>query len=147
MMYFEAVVVFKTQQEEKVKKERKNYLVDAMSVTEAEAKLVEKFEQTGGLGEYKVLGIKKSKVIDTLLSEEGDPKFYEVTVEVTIESEGKGDSVRVKKMKELFVIEANKTSDIENKVKEIYRFSPDQYEIIAIKKSKIEEIVKHQENE
>lgn len=48
----------------KIKKNRENYLVDALSVTEAEAKLVNKFVKDGVNLEYEVVKVSETKIIE-----------------------------------------------------------------------------------
>lgn len=48
----------------KIKKQKENYLVDAMSVTEAEAKLVKKFTSEGVNLEYEVVKVNETNVIE-----------------------------------------------------------------------------------
>ena len=50
--------------EVKIKNVKETYLVDAMSVTEAEARVVEKFE--GFSQEYSVIQVKGSKIIEVI---------------------------------------------------------------------------------
>lgn len=63
--YFEVTVevVIATQKNGKDKKAKEIYLVDAQSVTEAEARVVKDFETAGVQIEYKVIGAKESRVI------------------------------------------------------------------------------------
>ncbi len=48
----------------KVKKNKENYLVDALSVTEAEAKLVQKFVSEGVNLEYEVVKVSETKILE-----------------------------------------------------------------------------------
>jgi hypothetical protein len=63
--YFEVTVevVIATQKNGKDKKQKEIYLVDAMSVTEAESRVVKDFEEAGVQIDYKVSGAKESRVI------------------------------------------------------------------------------------
>lgn len=63
--YFEVTVevVVATLKNGKDKKNKEIYLVDAMSVTEAEARVVKDFEEAGVTLDYKVSGAKESRVI------------------------------------------------------------------------------------
>lgn len=63
--YFEVTVgmVVATQKNGKDKILKESYLVDAMSVTEAEAKVVKDFEKAGVNIDYKVISARESKVI------------------------------------------------------------------------------------
>ena len=63
--YFEVTVemVVSTQKNGKDKKAKEIYLVDAMSVTEAESRVVKDFEESGVQIDYKVSGAKESRII------------------------------------------------------------------------------------
>ncbi len=63
--FFEVTVsiVVATLKNGKDKKNKEIYLVDALSVTEAEAKVVKDFEDSGVQIEYKVVGAKESRII------------------------------------------------------------------------------------
>ena len=63
--YFEvtAEIVVATLKNGKDKKNKEIYLVDAQSVTEAEARVVKDFEAAGVNIDYKVSGAKESRVL------------------------------------------------------------------------------------
>jgi len=63
--FFEVTVevVVAMQKNGKEKKNKEIYLVDALSVTEAEARVVKDFEEAGVTLDYKVSGAKESRVI------------------------------------------------------------------------------------
>jgi hypothetical protein len=65
MKYFEVTVeiVVATLKNGKDKKQKEIYLVDAQSVTEAEARVIKDFEESGVQLDYKVSGAKESRVI------------------------------------------------------------------------------------
>ncbi len=48
----------------KIKKQREQYLVDALSVTEAEAKLVNKFVSEGVNLEYEVVKVSETRILE-----------------------------------------------------------------------------------
>jgi hypothetical protein len=48
----------------KIKKQREQYLVDALSVTEAEAKLVQKFTEEAVQLEYEVVKVSDTKILE-----------------------------------------------------------------------------------
>lgn len=50
----------------KIKKVRESYLVDAMTVTEAEARVVKQFEDSGVQLEYEVTGARESKILGVI---------------------------------------------------------------------------------
>jgi len=91
MKYFEVLVSIKTETEGykgaiKVKSIKETYLVDAMSVTEAEARVVKLFAQSGFSQDFEVIGVKGSKVIEVVNAEE--PKKPKVTKDNDNEQEG-----------------------------------------------------------
>lgn len=63
--YFEVTVevVVATMKNGKEKKNKEIYLVDAQSVTEAEARVVRDFDEAGVKIDYKVSGAKESRII------------------------------------------------------------------------------------
>ena len=67
-MYFEvtAEIVVATLKNGKDKKNKEIYLVDAQSVTEAEARVVQYFEESGVKLDYKVASAKESRVIGVI---------------------------------------------------------------------------------
>ena len=91
MKYFEVLVSIKTETEGykgavKIKNVKETYLVDAMSVTEAEARVVKLFAQSGFSQDFEVIGVKGSKVIEVVNAEE--PKKTKVTKDEDNEQEG-----------------------------------------------------------
>jgi len=75
MKYFEVLVSIKTETEGykgalKIKNVKETYLVDAMSVTEAEARVIKLFTQSGFSQDFEVIGVKGSKVIEVIDAEE-----------------------------------------------------------------------------
>jgi Domain of unknown function (DUF4494) len=72
--YFEVLVDIKTETEfkgaVKIKMVKEIYLVDAMSVTEAEARVVKQFVKSGFSQDFVVVGVKGSKIIDVIEAEE-----------------------------------------------------------------------------
>jgi hypothetical protein len=82
MNYYEVLVSIKTETEGykgavKIKSVKETYLVDAMSVTEAEARVIKLFNQSGFSQDFEVIGVKGSKVIEVVNAEE--PKKSKVT--------------------------------------------------------------------
>lgn len=71
MQYFEVLVNVKTETEGfkgavKIKTVKETYLVDAQSVTEAEARVVKSFSQSGFSMDYEVVAVKGSKIIEVI---------------------------------------------------------------------------------
>jgi hypothetical protein len=156
--YFDATVQVRVETQDgkgnvKFKKIKKNYLVDSLTVTEAEARVVKVFEQMGGVQEFDVLGVIGSRVMDAILIDGDtteDVSFYEVVSEIKLESSGADDSIKVKKIKETFLVEAKDLIDAKTAVDKLYRkgvgISSD-YEIVLIKKSRIVEVISQDTND
>ena len=73
--YYEVLVELRMESESpkggiKIKKIKESYLVDALSVTEAEARVVKSFSDSGFSQDYSVVSVKGSKIIDVITSEE-----------------------------------------------------------------------------
>jgi ribosomal protein S8 len=71
MKYFEVSVDIKLESEDpkgnvRIKKIKEVYLVDALSVTEAEARVVKLFSQSGYMQDYEVVAVKGSKVVEVV---------------------------------------------------------------------------------
>lgn len=71
--YYEVIVEIKNESEDskgnvKIKTNKEIYLVDAMSVTEAEARVVKLFSHFSQ--EFQVVGVKSSKIIEVVDAEE-----------------------------------------------------------------------------
>jgi hypothetical protein len=75
MKYFEVDVLVTTETEDskgnvKIKKNKESYLVDAVSVTEAEARTVKLFTQSGFSKDFEVIGVKGSRIVEVVNYEE-----------------------------------------------------------------------------
>ena len=84
--YYEVLVQMKIESESgkgevRIKKVTETYLVDAMSVTEAEARVVKSFSDSGFSQDYSVVCVKGSKIIDVITAEE-NPKKDSVWINV-----------------------------------------------------------------
>lgn len=151
MKYFDAVVQVLVEGVDgkgnpKFRRLKKNYLVDSLTVTEAEARVVKVFEQMGGIQEFNVVGVNGSKVMSAITVDgdtDADIKFYEVSVEIKLESSSPDDNIRVKRIKENFLVEAKSVTEAEEKVNKVYTsegFSSD-FEVVMVKRSKVVEII------
>lgn len=73
--YYEVLVQMKIESESgkgevRIKKVTETYLVDALSVTEAEARVVKSFSDSGFSQDYSVVCVKGSKIIDVITADE-----------------------------------------------------------------------------
>lgn len=108
------------------------YLVDALSCTEAEARVVE--EVTPFIsGEYNVLAVNKTKISEIFWDETGD-KFYKVKVNfITID-----EKTAVEKKKASFIlVQADNFADALKNFNEGMRGSMADFEIESIIETKI----------
>jgi hypothetical protein len=69
--YYEVLVQLKVETENgkgesRIKKVSELYLVDALSVTEAEARVVKAFQNSGYSQDYAVVSVRGSKVLDVI---------------------------------------------------------------------------------
>lgn len=84
MKYFEVLVEIRTEVESKggvkIKKIKESYLVDAMSVTEAEARVVNLFKKSGFSRDFEVVGVRGSKIVEVVPAE---PKKEKPTGPIT----------------------------------------------------------------
>ena len=74
MKYFEVMVEIRLETDDskggvKIKKIRETYLVDALTVTEAEARVVKLFVSSGYSQDYEVTGVKGSKIVEVVSAE------------------------------------------------------------------------------
>ena len=74
MRFYEVIVSIKTEvsagkKGTKIKNVKEVYLVDAMSVTEAEARVVKLFTKNGFTNDFSVVGVKASNVVDIVYPE------------------------------------------------------------------------------
>jgi len=119
MNYFEATVSVRQETTDnkgnvKIKKVRKYYLIDALTVTEAEARVVKIFEEMGGSKEYQVLGINGSRVVDLMITD-GEDNLFEAIVEISLEGEN------VKKVKETYLVESPEIKDVQSKIDFVFK--------------------------
>ncbi len=68
--FFEVTVAIKTEGEKgKIKTIREVYLVDAMTLTEAEARVIKDFVKSGFSQDYNVVSAKESKIVSVIYAE------------------------------------------------------------------------------
>lgn len=88
-----------------IKKANESYLIDAYSVTEAEARLVEELTPFTSHGEFMLSSVKKEKIAELFLSEdETDDKYYRCKVNFISLDEKKGIE---KKMPAIMIVKAD----------------------------------------
>lgn len=87
--WFETVVSYeKTAEEGRIVKVNENYMVDALSFTEAEARIIEEMKPFIS-GEFKVSKVMRKKITEIFYNENGD-KWYRAKVNFITLDEDKG---------------------------------------------------------
>ena len=94
MKYYEVTVEIKSETEDskgnvRIKTLKENYLVDAMSVTEAEARVVKLF--SGFSQDFQVVGVKSSKIIEVVESDADDAKKSLVKISQRLKEQEKDE--------------------------------------------------------
>lgn len=78
---YQVKVAYERQGEQGLARVTEQYLVDAMSFTEAEMRAVQQIQPLVSIGELEVVGIKRAKFADLLLSrDERHDRFYRAKV-------------------------------------------------------------------
>lgn len=90
--YFEVLVNIKTETEgfkgaTKIKNVKETYLVDAMSCTEAEIRVLKSFSNSGFSQEYEVIGVKSSKVVEVIEYQDKKTKLVKNDNQLPIEKD------------------------------------------------------------
>lgn len=73
--YHEVVVEMKIESENskgisKIKRLKETYLVNSLSVTEAEARVVKSFQESGFSQEFSVISVRGSKIVEVIEADE-----------------------------------------------------------------------------
>lgn len=73
--YHEVVVEMKIESENskgesKIKRVKETYLVNSLSVTEAEARVVKSFQENGFSQEFSVISVRGSKIVEVIEAEQ-----------------------------------------------------------------------------
>ena len=105
--WFECKVSYKKMQENGIyKKVTESYLVDALSFTEAEARIIEEIRPFI-TGEFTVTDIKRTKFSDSFLNNEGESYFKIKIYFITLDEKSGAE----KKTPSLILVQANDIDD------------------------------------
>lgn len=110
-----------------VKKVNEPYLVDALTFTEAEARIMEKMKSYIS-GEYSVSSEKKTKIAEIFFNETGD-RYYQVKVNFITLDEARGVE---KKTASLILVQASDLEEALQNFKEGMKGSMADFEIASI---------------
>lgn len=68
-------------------------------------------------------------------------KYFEVMVQITTESEDSKGNVRIKKNKEIYLVDAMSCTEAEARVVKLYQGFSQDFEVVSVRGSKILEVV------
>ncbi|MBP2691840.1 MAG: DUF4494 domain-containing protein [Muribaculaceae bacterium] len=136
--WFECKVRYdKIQENGAVKKVNEPYLVDALSFTEAEARIIE--EQTPYIsGEFSVSAVKRTKISEIFFNEDGD-RWYLVKVAFITIDERTGVE---KRSATLILVQASDFRDSLEKFVEGMKGTMADYEIVSITETPLMDVYK-----
>lgn len=137
-LYIETVLKYEKLSESGVmKKVSEHYLVDALSFTEAEARIVE--EMTPMIsGEFSVSAVKKTKISEVFFDETADRSYMVKVAFVTLDERTGVE----KKVANFILVQADSFDDAVINFKEGMKGTMADYEIISIAESPILEVFK-----
>ena len=72
-------------------------------------------------------------------------KYYEVLVELRIESETRKGETKIKKLKETYLVDAMSVTEAEARVIESFKDFSQDYSVIQVKASKVVEVITYEE--
>ncbi len=135
-LWFECKVRYdKMQENGMVKKVNEPYLVDALTFTEAEARIIEEMKPFIS-GEYSISSEKKTKISEIFFNEGGD-RYFLVKVNFITLDENKGVE---KKTVSQILVQASDFEDAVEKFKEGMKGTMADYEIGAISETLIMDV-------
>ncbi|MDE6717982.1 MAG: DUF4494 domain-containing protein [Muribaculaceae bacterium] len=120
-----------------VKKVNEPYLVDALTFTEAEARIMDEMKPFIS-GEYSISSEKKTKIAEIFFNEDGD-RYYQVKVNFITLDEKTGAE---KKTASLILVQASDFEDAVKKFKEGMAGTLGDYEIASITETMLMDVFK-----
>jgi len=137
--YFEVTVKFeKTSEEGKIKKVTERYLVDALTFTEAEARIIKEMKPFIS-GEFEVANINPQKYSELFWNEKAD-KWFKTKVNFIVLDEEKGIE---KKVANYMLVQANDLKEARELLVEGMKGSQADWEIASISETKIIDVYKY----
>lgn len=138
--WFECKIKYeKTVEEGKIVKVNENYLIDALSFTEAEARIIEEMRPFIS-GEFTVANIRRAKINEMFFNENGD-KWYRAKVNFVTLDEEKGVERRTAVA---MLIQATEIKEALNGLTEGMKGSMADYEVAAINETTIMDVFKYE---
>lgn len=137
--WFTCKVKYQKQDDQgRIKNVNEAYLTDALSFTEAEARIYEEMGQRV-MGEFIVTSITKSKIVDVFEYPAGDV-FYQVKITYLITD---ADSGKEKKVSNIMIIHAENVSQAYDRIHEALNNMLNTFAVPEIKESPIIEVFHH----
>jgi hypothetical protein len=134
--YFEVQAGIKRENENgKVKKITENYLVDALSFTEADARSHEELTAMGGM-EFKIRKISKSRVAEVIPAESGEAFYKGKVVYITIDEE----SGKEKRSAQLVIVPADSVDEADERIREAFKDCIADFDVLAVGVTNIIEV-------
>jgi hypothetical protein len=124
----------------KQKKVTDTYLVDAMSFTEAEARVIE-VVRPYMTGDFTVAALKRAKVHEIFENATGD-KWYRAKVVFIVLDAEKG---KEKKIGSIMLVQADDIEQARTRLEEAMKGTMSDYEVVKIEETPILDVVKYEE--
>ncbi|MDE5641981.1 MAG: DUF4494 domain-containing protein [Muribaculaceae bacterium] len=136
--WFECKVRYdKLQENGSVKKVSEPYIVDALSFTEAEARIIE--EQTPYIsGDFSVSAVKRTKIAEIFWNEEGDKWYLVKCAFITIDEK----TAVEKRTTSLFLVQAGNLAEALDVFNENMKGTMADYDVTAINETLIMDVYK-----
>ena len=137
--WFECTIKYEKQLEEgKIAKTTERYLVDALTFSEAEARIIKEMEPLIS-GEFKVVNINPQKYSELFWNEKAD-KWFKTKVNFIVLDEEKGVE---KKVANYMLVQANDLKEARELLVEGMKGSMADWEIASISETKILDVYKY----
>lgn len=131
--YFECRVSYdKTLESGAIKQVTESYLVEAMSFTEAEARITEEMQPYMS-GEFSVSAVNRRKYEDVLLDDDRDKLYHVKLMFITIDEKTAAE----KRKPSYLLVQARDIADVLSQVEILMSDSVTNYDIVSVSESRI----------
>lgn len=131
--YFECRVSYdKTLESGAIKQVTESYLVEAMSFTEAEARITEEMQPYMS-GEFSVSAVNRRKYEDVLLNDDRDKLYHVKLMFITIDEK----TATEKRKPSYLLVQARDIADVLSQVEILMSDSVTDYDIVSVSESRI----------
>lgn len=138
--WFESTIKYeKTAEEGKVVKVTEKYLVDALSFTEAEARMTEEMKPFIS-GEFRLAGLVPKKINEMFYNQTGDKWFRAKVVFISLDE----DSGKEKKIASYMMVQASDIKEARENLVEGMKGTMADYEVESLTETKILDVFKYE---